>query len=217
MTPAQLERLSGHEALDTLASLDSTEASELITRLLDRDVLDDAVRLELIAMQTRLGFPHALHVRPENLELLRSHQQSPGEALIRARIVLAATSVPALLWNLAWLPLWLYFSWGDHTLSVFVVAFVIAAVHSALGAVLAFRPLVPRKRLPLSVLAWSILCGPFFASAAAIAFDADAFALGMFCAAPSMATAGAAAFASYTLAEVTRAAVDPLGLARSER
>lgn len=182
----------------------------LLNQLLDGNTLDDhldargvSCRAAVVAAQVSLGYPWALEVAPEDLELLR--ESASGR---RGGISRWATFVSALA-SFAWsagVAVSMLSELHRERELLLLGPFALGAAH-AVGALVvsaatpADRPAEDRRRAArwYSALGWMGLVGPLFSGIAALALTPDVFWVGMFCASPAMLTAACAAVAAASI------------------
>ncbi len=189
---ARLERLARRAPGPELAKL----ISDLIEHRFvgDRQVKGEPLRLALLRAQQALGFPYALEVTPEHLELLRKHR-SPHAGL---RIWTGASALVALAWSGLLLNGSLNVAAAEREPAASVLhtasfAFLLAALH-AVASLIATVTFGPARLLKLLGRLW--LLGPFFSLLIAIGADkvransnVEFLLFGLFAALPSMVTA----------------------------
>jgi MFS family permease len=195
-------RAAASELEAALAQLvPSAQSGTLLHRLLDDGSLDTCFdldgmpcRVALVSALVGLGYPWALEVSPEDLQLLRRETGRRRFRGLKSRLATALSALASAGWGLLWLMnLGRGASWLHVPFAVGLVHGLAALVVAALASPTRSPAERGRVALGYGVLGWAVLCGPLFSAIAGIALApgwTNAFWLGMAFASPSMLTAG---------------------------
>jgi hypothetical protein len=179
------------------------QVAALIHELLSDGLIDRVrgssgftLRYLLVDTLLELGFPHALEVRPEDLELLRAEDRPTERGSIAGGFTLAVATGSlmwiglAALFSLARIDMdsWMRYPWP-------LIPLAVAALHAVLSIRWSARAIGATGHArqaavaPLKRLGWAGLFGPVCSFMAWLIVGHDVLAAGLITAAPSMLTA----------------------------